>query len=304
MVNIRIGPAGWSYKDWDGTVYPDQIKKSKHPVEYLAQYFDLIEINTSFYGHIKPELGKFWCRKAKAVKPNFLFTAKLNKAFTHSPIAVLESTSARTIRYSHEDEDLAKAGLNSIAEEGMLGALLMQFPISFKNTNENREHLEMLVRQFREYPLVVEVRHAGWQNEGTLRYFAEKGVAFCNIDQPVLGQAVTPSDHVTSNIGYVRLHGRRYDQWFEPEKSSDRYDYLYTKPELESWKEKVEIVAKKADVTFVVANNHFQGKAPANALELRSMISGRKVHVPETLLRTYPRLEEVAEPTAEKTSLF
>jgi uncharacterized protein YecE (DUF72 family) len=304
MVNIRIGPAGWSYKDWDGTVYPDQIKKSKHPVEYLAQYFDLIEINTSFYGHIKPELGKFWCRKAKAVKPNFLFTAKLNKAFTHSPIAVLESTSARTIRYSHEDEDLAKAGLNSIAEEGMLGALLMQFPISFKNTNENREHLEMLVRQFREYPLVVEVRHAGWQNEGTMRYFAEKGVAFCNIDQPVLGQAVTPSDHVTSNIGYVRLHGRRYDQWFEPEKSSDRYDYLYTKPELESWKEKVEIVAKKADVTFVVANNHFQGKAPANALELRSMISGRKVHVPETLLRTYPRLEEVAEPTAEKTSLF
>jgi uncharacterized protein YecE (DUF72 family) len=304
MVNIHIGPAGWSYKDWDGTVYPDQIKKSKHPVEYLAQYFDLIEINTSFYGHIKPELGKLWSRKAKAVNLNFLFTAKLNKAFTHSPIAVVESTSAKTIRYSHEDEDLAKAGLNSIAEEGMLGALLMQFPISFKNTNENREHLEMLVRQFREYPLVVEVRHAGWQNEGTLRYFAEKGVAFCNIDQPVLGQAVTPSDHVTSNIGYVRLHGRRYDQWFEPEKSSDRYDYLYTKPELEKWKEKVEVVAKKAEVTFVVANNHFQGKAPANALELKSMISGKKVQVPETLLKTYPRLEEVADPAAETSSLF
>ena len=194
--------------------------------------------------------------------------------------------------------------MNSIAEEGTLGALLMQFPISFKNTDENREHLEMLLRQFREYPLVVEVRHAGWQNEDTLRYFAEKGVAFCNIDQPLLGQAVTPSDHVTSNIGYVRLHGRRYDQWFEPEKSSDRYDYLYTKPELEGWKQKIEVVAKKAEVTFVVANNHFQGKAPANALELRSMISGKKVLIPETLLKTYPRLEEVADPAAEKTSLF
>jgi uncharacterized protein YecE (DUF72 family) len=302
---IYIGPAGWAYKDWDGTVYPAQIKKEKHPVEYLARYFDLIEINTSFYGHIRPELGRFWCRKAKAVNPDFLFTAKLNRAFTHSPIAVVESTSAKTIRFSDKDEDDAKAGLNAIAEEGMLGALLMQFPISFRNTSENREHLELLIRQFREYPLVVEVRHASWQNEGILRYFAEKNVAFCNIDQPILGEAVTPSEHVTSGIGYVRLHGRRYDQWFEPEKSSDRYDYLYKPGELEDWKTNIENVAKKAKVAFVVANNHFEGKAPANALELKSMISGKKVKAPETLVKTYPRLEAVTEVEREaKTTLF
>ena len=101
------------------------------------------------------------------------------------------------------------------------------------------------------------------------------------------------------------LHGRRYDQWFEPEKSSDRYDYLYTAEELKGWKDKIESVAKKADVTFVVANNHFEGKAPANALELRSMISGRKVKAPETLVKTYPRLEAIAEVAAEpKTMLF
>jgi uncharacterized protein YecE (DUF72 family) len=302
---IYIGPAGWAYKDWDGTVYPAQIKKEKHPVEYLARFFDLIEINTSFYGHIRPELGRFWCRKAKAVNPDFLFTAKLNRAFTHSPIAVVESTSAKTIHFTDKDEDDAKAGLNSIAEEGMLGALLMQFPISFKNTYENREHLELLIRQFREYPLVVEVRHASWQNEGILRYFAEKNVAFCNIDQPILGDAVTPSEHVTSGIGYVRLHGRRYDQWFEPEKSSDRYDYLYKPGELEDWKTNIENVAKKAKVTFVVANNHFEGKAPANALELKSMIVGKKVKAPETLVRTYPRLEAISEVERdERATLF
>ncbi len=305
MMKIHIGPAGWAYKDWEGTVYPARIRKDRHPVEYLAQYFDLIEINTSFYGHIRPELGRLWCKKARAVNGDFLFTAKLNKAFTHSPIAVVESTSAKTIRYSDEDEDLAKAGLNSIAEEGMLGALLIQFPISYKNTEENRDHLDLLVRQFREYPMVVEVRHASWQNEETLAYFVRKGVAFCNIDQPLLGQAVTPSDYVTSNIGYVRLHGRRYDQWFEPKKSSDRYDYLYTKEELQGWKGKIESVAKKTDVTFVVANNHFEGKAPVNALELKSMISGRKVKAPETLVRTYPRLEEVVEVVEEpKSTLF
>ena len=295
MNGVHIGVAGWAYKDWEGTVYPEQLKKSQHPVEFLAQYLDMIEINTSFYGHIKPELAKLWCRKARAVNPGFVFTAKLNRAFTHSPVAVIESTSAATIRYSQEDEDAARAGLDSLAEEGMLGAVLMQFPISFKNTNENREHLELLIRQFREYPLVVEVRHAGWQNEGTLRYFAEKGIAFCNIDQPLIGQAVKPSDDVTSAVGYVRLHGRRYDQWFEPDKSSDRYDYLYSEEELAGWKDKIDRVSRKADVTFVVANNHFQGKAPANALELKAMVSGKRVKAPETLARTYPRLANVAD---------
>ena len=294
-MNIHIGPAGWAYKDWEGIVYPAQLKKEKHPVEYLAQYFDLIEINTSFYGHIRPEVGKLWCKKARAVNSEFLFTAKLNKAFTHSPIAVVESTSAATIRFDPKDEHDAKLGLDSIAEEQMLGALLMQFPISFKNTNANRDHLDILIRMFGQYPLAMEVRHASWSNEGTLRYFAEKGIAFCNIDQPLLGKAIKPSEHVTSNVGYVRLHGRRYDQWFEPEKSSDRYDYLYTGDELQKWKTRIEDVARKAGVTFVVANNHFEGKAPANALELRSMLSGNKVKVPPTLLQAYPQLTVIAE---------
>ena len=95
---LYIGTAGWSYKDWEGIVYPAQIKKSQHPVEYMARYFDMLEINTSFYGHIKPEWGKLWCRNARRANPGFLFTAKLNRAFTHSPIAVVESTSADTIQ--------------------------------------------------------------------------------------------------------------------------------------------------------------------------------------------------------------
>ena len=66
---IYVGTAGWSYKDWEGIVYPAQIKKSQHPVEYLARYIDVLEINTSFYGHIKPEWGKLWCRMARAVNP-------------------------------------------------------------------------------------------------------------------------------------------------------------------------------------------------------------------------------------------
>ena len=203
MSKIFIGTAGWSYKDWEGIVYPAQLKKTQHPVEYLAQYFDLIEINTSFYGHIRPEWGKLWCRKASAANPEFVFTAKLNRAFTHAVAAAVQGTSAATIHSNDEDESLAKAGLDSIAEEGRLGALLIQFPISFKNTNENRDYLEELLQRFREYPQVVEVRHSSWNNEGILRYFAQKGVAFCNIDQPKLGKSLAPTEHVTAPLAYV-----------------------------------------------------------------------------------------------------
>jgi uncharacterized protein YecE (DUF72 family) len=296
---VKIGTAGWSYKDWDGIVYPASLKKEKHPVEYLAQYFDLIEINTSFYGHIKSEVGLLWCRKAHAVNPNFTFTAKLNKSFTHSPIYVVESTSAATIRPEAEDEKLAKAGLDAVAGEGMLGALLAQFPISFKNTDPNRDYLESTIARFREYPLVVEVRHSSWNNEGTLRYFAHKGVSFCNIDQPQLGRAIGPTEHVTAPLAYVRLHGRNYDKWFDSDSRDDRYNYLYSEPELKSWKQHIDGIANQAKVTFVVTNNHFEGKAAVNALQLKHMITGKAVKVPPELTKHYWELEQIAEKTPD-----
>ena len=291
--NIYIGTAGWSYKDWQGTVYPDQIKTSMHPVEYLARYFDMIEINTSFYGHIRPEWGKLWCHKARQGNAAFLFTAKLNRAFTHAPAAFVQSTSAASLSPTQEDERLAKAGLDSIAQESMLGALLIQFPISFKNTNENREYLDQLLSRFRDYPPVVEVRHSSWDNEGILQYFNDRGVAFCNIDQPMLGKAMGRTGHATAPLGYVRLHGRNYDQWFESESRDERYNYLYTVPQLEGWKSKIGAISRKADKTFVVANNHFRGQAAVNALQLKNLLTGDKQKIPPQLLETYPQLNDI-----------
>ena len=293
---IRIGTAGWSYKDWDGILYPPEVTRKKvHPVEFLARFFDVIEINTSFYGHIRPELGRLWSRKAAAVNPNFLFTAKLHRSFTHSPLAVMEPTSAASIRPNDQDERLAREGLDSLAAEGKLGALLIQFPVSFKNTSLNRKYLEQLLRQFIEYPRVVEVRHESWDNPETIAEFMRHNVGFCNIDQPLLGRSLGPTQHVTSGVGYVRLHGRNYEQWFDSENRNDRYNYLYKPAELEKWKEKVEIIAQKAESTFVIANNHFQAKAAVNALELRHLLDGKKVRAPETLVKQYPELKEMVE---------
>ena len=297
MSDIYIGPAGWAYKDWEGVVYPGARQRGKrHPLEFVARYFDLVEINTSFYGHIRPQNAHQWSQMATAINPRFIFTAKLYRGFTHSPVAVVESTSAATITPLEEDEQLAKAGLDALAAEGKLGALLAQFPISFKNTEENREYLDRLLARFHEYPLAVEVRHASWNDAAVLSHFAAESVAFCNIDQPLLGRAIRPSTHVTSPLGYIRLHGRRYDQWFTAERPHDRYDYLYQRDELERWKERVELVAEKAEKTFVVANNHFKGKAAANSLELRSMLTGKRVPAPRSLVETYPDLRDFADP--------
>ena len=294
---ILVGTAGWSYKDWEGVVYPPGLKRKQHPVEYLAQFIDCIEINSSFYGHTRPEVAKLWTRKAAAVNPAFQFTAKLYKAFTHSPIAVVQPTSSETIRATEDDEDQAKQGLDVLAAEGKLGALLVQFPVSFKNTNENRDWLDAVIGKFKEYPLVVEVRHSSWNNEGILRYFAEKGVAFCNIDQPKLGQSLHPTEHVTSTVGYVRLHGRNYREWFDSDNRDDRYNYLYTKDELEGWKERITRIAEKAEKTYAVANNHFRGQAAVNAIQLKRLL-GQNAKAPDVLVRQYPELKDFAEVVA------
>jgi len=298
--SILVGPAGWSYKDWDGVFYPSgMLRRKLHPLLLVARCFDTVEINTSFYGHIKPELAKLWARIANDVNPNFVFTAKLHRSFTHSPLAAMEPTSAASIRPNDDDERLAREGLEAMAATGKFGALLIQFPVSFKNTSLNREYLETLLRQFIEFPRAVEVRHSTWNNPETIAYFAERNVSFCNIDQPQIGRSLEATSHVTSAIGYVRLHGRNYDQWFEADKSADRYNYLYKTAELTGWKDRIEEIAQQAKVTFVVTNNHFEAKAGVNALQLKHMLTGRRVLGPEPLLAKYPELKAIADPVSE-----
>ena len=299
-MRILVGTAGFSYNDWEGIVYPAGLKKTQHPLQYLAQYFDTCEINTSFYGHIQPKTGAQWCASVAEVNPNFEFTAKLFRGFTHAPGAILQSTSAATLNPLDEDEAKAKAGLDSLAQRGKLGALLMQFPTSFKNTEENRAYLEKLIQRFREYPLVVEVRHATWDDPIILANFAAQNVAFCNIDQPLLGRALRATAHATAPLAYVRLHGRNYKEWFQSDNRDDRYNYLYTPKQLEPWKEKIAHLGEKAEKTFAVTNNHYKGQAAVNALELKQMLTGKKVKAPPTLIDQYPKLREIAEPDSPR----
>ena len=82
MAAIRIGLAGWSYKDWAGIVYPSPRPRAFREPAYLAEFFDTLEINTSFYGPPRPDTCRQWIDYVSG-NARFLFTAKLWQKFTH-----------------------------------------------------------------------------------------------------------------------------------------------------------------------------------------------------------------------------
>ncbi len=281
---IRIGPAGWSYQDWEGIVYPPKKGAKFDPLAYLSEFFDTIELNNTFYRSPSPAMSKSWARRVEA-NPRFKFTAKLYRNFTHARESLTEA-----------DEGTFKNGLAPLVEAGRLGALLLQFPYSFHNTDENRAYLRELADRFKELPLVLEIRHASWDRASAYRFLREIQVGFCNLDQPQVSYSIGPTKTVTSQIGYLRLHGRNVKEWFREGAGRDaRYDYLYNEFELFEISERIRAIAKEAEEVYVITNNHYRGKAACNALELKAKMGEKNPKVPEVLLEHYPQLKELQE---------
>src|SRR5262249_8602498 len=303
--------------------------KGFHEATYLAQFFDTIEINTSFYAPFRPEHAAQWIDRV-AANSRFLFTAKLWQRFTHDVLP--------TVPPSLEDEKQVRAGFDVLRDAGKLGAVLVQFPFAFHYSAESVTYLLELLKRFADYSLVVEVRHASWKTEVFFALLRERGVGFCNLDQPVIGRSLEPTAIATSPVGNVRLHGRRYDTWFsdDPETPShERYNYLYSRQELEPWAERTREVAAAASnfalpadagahsredkpreaklrskgsnrprSTYAITNNHYLGKAAVNALELISILKGTKIEIPEPLRHQFPKLKSIADRPAESPTLF
>jgi uncharacterized protein YecE (DUF72 family) len=290
---IRVGPAGWSYADWAGVVYPRPKPKGFDPLEYLSGFFDTIEVNSTFYRPATPETAARWVDRV-AANPDFRFTAKLWRRFTHE----------RGTGWTTGEIADARAAFDALRDGGRLGAVLLQFPWSFRESEANREWLGDLLRDLADLPLVVEVRHASWATGDFLAELSERGVGFVNIDQPLFRDSIGPSAHVTGGLGYIRVHGRNYREWWRKSAGVEaRYDYLYSREELEPWVERAKEIEETGGTvdTYVVTNNHYRGKAVANALMIRAALTGRKVAAPGSLLDEYAAaLQEHAFPaTAE-----
>jgi len=283
---VFIGPAGWSYPDWAGAVYPHKKPRDFDPLEYISSYFNLIEINSTFYRAPAPETSRRWAERV-AGNPDFRFTLKAHRDFTHAsaaPSASAAETFKRTIA--------------PLLDADRLVCVLLQFPWSFKNTQKNRRRIEATIAALRPFPVAVELRHGGWGRDGAIESLVDSGTTVCAVDQPVIGDSLPFRSYRAGEVGtYFRLHGQNKSEWFKPGTNRDlRYNYLYSRGELASIADAVRGASETAKQTVVVLNNHFRGQAVANALELKSMLSGEKVRVPRGLSDAMPRLRSVALP--------
>jgi len=280
---IRFGVAGWDYKDWWGPVYPVPRPRGFDPLGFLARFIDTVEINSTFYRPASAKSAMSWVHRV-ADNPRFRFTAKLYQRFTHQ----------RDEAWTRNDVEEVKAGLAPLLEADRLGCVLIQFPWSYKRDDASREWLDDLVRAFSDFPLAVEVRHSSWNVPEFYAALRERGIGAVNIDQPVFRHSIKPGAEVTSGVGYVRLHGRNYGNWFrESAESHERYDYLYPKEELQEWLDRIHEVAERAQETYVITNNHYRGQAPANALMMQKMSGGEPDVPPELAAAFRGALESV-----------
>jgi uncharacterized protein YecE (DUF72 family) len=291
---IRVGIAGWDYRDWKGVVYPAPRPRGFDPLRYLTRFVDLIEINSTFYGPARPEVAERWVRRVEDAA-DFRFTAKLWRRFTHE----------RDTAWSPDDVRTARAGLDVLYGSGRLSAVLVQFPWSFRNDERGQDWLADVTAAFADYPLVLEVRHDSWQTREFFEWLAGEGIGFVNLDQPLFRRSIGPSARVTASVAYIRVHGRNYSDWFRKDAGRDaRYDYLYPVEELKPWARRAKQAAdhERSGSVDVVFNNHYRGQAVVNAVQFRKLVEGRRAPAPETLVAAYSdALSAFAVPVAADT---
>jgi uncharacterized protein YecE (DUF72 family) len=274
---VRVGPAGWSYPDWGGIVYPAKPSRSFDPLEYLSSYFDLVEINSTFYRVPARATCRRWVERV-ASRPDFVFTAKVPQQITHgsAPASGLEIAEF-------------KSAIEPLVEGERLGTLLVQFPWSFRAVPDATAYVKTLAEQFAPFPTVFEMRHGSWGAARGISFFRESGLALCGIDQPMIGDSLAGDVYVPGGgRAYFRLHGRNRAKWFGEAGRDERYNYLYDSSELTPWSERVRDAAKRVESVFVVLNNHFRGQAVVNALQLQSMLTGKTARGPRSLVSAYP----------------
>jgi uncharacterized protein YecE (DUF72 family) len=303
MTAIRVGTSGWSYPTgegtWNGVFYPAAGQRRRgggkfDELRFYAEHFDTVEVNSTFYRIPSAATAASW---AKRTPPDFEFSLKLFQKFTH-PEMFEKATGADPFDLGQADVDGFRSAIDPLASAGKLGALLAQFPASFKNEPNSRGYLEWLLEQFKQYQVAVELRHRSWSDDPqeTLRMLAAFNAAWTQIDEPKfrfsIRQNLLPN---VKTFYYLRLHGRNAAQWWKHEKSEDRYNYLYAASELKPFAEAVE-EATRRDVkkAYLYANNHFSAKSVANAAILKHQL-GQDVpgEYTEEMVQRYPELKGI-----------
>ena len=264
QAKIYIGTSGWSYPKgagtWKGYFYPTG---KINELEYYSRFFNTVEVNSSFYRPPNPGYVYNWARR---VPERFLFTVKLWQKFTHPKM--YEEATGEAAAMSQKDVDLFKKSIEPLARYGKLGALLAQFPPSFKNDSLGQQILGAVIKTFNEYRLAVELRHRSWSDdENTARFLRENSVTWVQVDEPKFQSSIAAEIPLTAEMAYFRFHGRNAEMWWKGD-SETRYKYLYSPEEISELTGRVKLAAGQTKLLFALFNNHWRGYAPRNAVDI------------------------------------
>ena len=309
-MSLRIGTSGWNYPSgagtWNGLFYPASRSKRAgtagfDELAFYAEHFDTVEVNSTFYGQPRADVTRGWATRTPA---GFEFSLKLYQKFTHPGMfraAALKSAPGSEgplldllSQVTQSDIDDFRSGIEPLVEAGRLGALLAQFPPSFKDSPATRDYLAQLLRAFRDYPIAVELRHRSWSDAvgGTLSMLNAFGAAWVQIDEPKFRFSIRQNflPNVTS-FYYMRLHGRNAAQWWHHAKSEDRYNYLYSADELKEFSVVAGAAKELVKKSYLYTNNHFAAKSVVNAVMLKAQL-GEPIEgeYPPALVERYPDL--------------
>ena len=328
--DLRVGTSGWNYPTgrgtWNGVFYPPSRGRAKgvggagnfDELSFYAEHFNTVEVNSTFYGQPRPGVCRAW---AARTPPEFQFSIKLYQKFTHPKM--FEASFTRGVppegpadpssgdgllealtRPNQADLDEFRRGIDPLASCGKLGALLAQFPPSFKDSQHSRDYLSWLLHALADYHVAVELRHRSWSDAiaGTLSLLNPLGAAWAQIDEPKfrcsIAQNFLPN---VSGIYYMRLHGRNAAQWWRHEKAEDRYNYLYTAGELGEFVETIGAARQIVKKAYLYTNNHFSAKSVANAAMIKKLLGDPvEGEYSEEFLSRYPELAGIAKPLARK----
>jgi uncharacterized protein YecE (DUF72 family) len=289
---LYIGTSGWNYPSgkgtWNGIFYPATKGRGRDfdELRFYAERFNTVEVNSTFYGQPRADVSGGWVKRTPA---KFEFAVKLYQKFTHPNLTLDKSP------VTPADVDAFKAGIEPLAAGDRLGPLLAQFPASFKDSILAREYLQWLLTTFKDYAVSVELRHKSWSDASAdvLDLLRAHGSAWTQIDEPKFKSSVRQDLQPTlKDFYYLRLHGRNARQWWDHDKSEDRYNYLYSEGELQPFADALRTARAVVKKQYVYLNNHFAAQAVADAAVLRHMLDEPvEAPMPAELVSRYPMLE-------------
>ncbi len=250
---ILVGTSGFSYADWKGPFYPTECAE-RDMLAFYARKFPVVELNFSYYR--MPNARTLGAMAAKT-GDGFEFSIKAHQSMTHD---IGEDASSRRAVFAE-----FRSALRPLEETGKLGCVLFQFPWKHRPGAESEAYLREIRGLYPDLPLVVEFRNIEWDVPRTYQVLRELNLGYCCVDEPKLKGLMPRQSLETSDLGYVRFHGRNAQKWWKHGEAWERYDYLYSEGELKEWVPRIRAMEDKTKKTYVLYNNCHAGQAATNA---------------------------------------